>query len=327
MKPLISIALVFRKLDDYTLTCIKKCIQLNYDNYEIVLCPDEKISHPILKNKKITAIKPTGISDTFAKGKLTIPQKRNISLSICNPKTKYYAFVDDDAYPVKDWLKNAVETFEKRKNVGAVGGPNLTPREDPILQRVTGNAMQSKLCYGKGFIRHKVVEAHYVNELPTCNLIVEKEAMDKVGGFDDSQPTGEDAKLCTDILAIGKKIYYSPDVKVYHHRRVLFKPFIKQFYLYGLFKARLFKKDKMSSLHYLTPGVFVLGFIGGAILSLFFPIVFLLFLVALSLYFLLLLFESVRESAEFEEVPLTMLAMLIMQFSYGIGFLAGLILV
>ena len=42
---------------------------------------------------------------------------------------KYLAFIDDDAYPRKDWLKNAVKYFDSSRKIGIVGGPNLTPRE------------------------------------------------------------------------------------------------------------------------------------------------------------------------------------------------------
>ena len=92
----------------------------------------------------------------------------------------------------------------------------------------------------------------------------------KTGGFDESFLTGEDTKVCMDIVyRQGKKLVYAPDVVVYHHRRPLFKPHLKQVRTYsrhrGLF-ARIFPKTSRR-LTYFIPSTLVTGLVVGLLLS------------------------------------------------------------
>ncbi|MFQ6136538.1 MAG: glycosyltransferase [Candidatus Hydrothermarchaeales archaeon] len=55
-------------------------------------------------------------------------------MGIENSAGELLAFIDSDAYPRKDWLKNAVKYFSNPE-IAAVGGPGLTPEEDNTLQK------------------------------------------------------------------------------------------------------------------------------------------------------------------------------------------------
>src|SRR3989304_6402127 len=108
--PLVSIIIPCKDVDDYTRECIKQCKQLNYDNYEVILLPDD--SKEIIEGVKVipTGPVPPGV-------------KRNIGIE--NSRGEFCAFIDNDAYPENDWLTKAVEYFENPQ-VAGVGGPGLT---------------------------------------------------------------------------------------------------------------------------------------------------------------------------------------------------------
>ena len=57
------------------------------------------------------------------------------------------AFIDDDAYPDKDWLKNAIAYFKNPK-IAAVCGPGITPPNNNLRQRVSGWVWSSWLGAG-----------------------------------------------------------------------------------------------------------------------------------------------------------------------------------
>ena len=94
-QPLISIIIPCKEIDKYTEECIRYCLELDYPNYEIIVLPDYE-SKQILRNVKII---PTG--------PITPGAKRNIGVT--NSNGEICAFIDSDAYPPRDWLKNAAK--------------------------------------------------------------------------------------------------------------------------------------------------------------------------------------------------------------------------
>ncbi len=311
-KPFVSITIVFKHRNPWLDTCVKKCLRLSPSPDEIVLVPDDHSADAYKKNKKIKVV-PSGV--------LNIPQKRNISVKATSKNCDIIAFIDDDVYPHPDWLKNSLNQFSEE--VGAVGGPNLTPPEDTFWMQVAGNAMESPLGYGSGYIRHVPVSARFVEELPTCNLIVRKKLIERAGFFDESLATGEDARLCAGIRKLGKKIVYRPDVRVYHHRRPLLLPFTRQMYKYGVFKGKLFRKNALRQIYYIVPALFFVFVLLGWVMIFIHPWLACLYKAIWGLYGLLLVIEGVRSSKRIIEFPFTLFSLFVLHVSYGAGFMQG----
>ena len=83
-----------------------------------------------------------------------------------------------------------------------------------------------------------------------------------MGGFNSAYWPGEDTKFCLDLVyGLGKDAMYAPDVIVYHHRRVLFRPHLKQIAGYGLHRGYFSKKFPETSrrLLYFIPSIFLLS--------------------------------------------------------------------
>jgi GT2 family glycosyltransferase len=109
-----------------------------------------------------------------------------------------------------------------------------------------------------------------VDDFPTCNLLVRREVLKQVGGFDTTFWPGEDTKLCLEITQrLGMKIIYAPDVIVYHHRRPLFGGHLKQVRSYALHRGYFVKRFPATSfrLSYFLPTFLVAGLIIGGLLS------------------------------------------------------------
>ena len=308
MMPKISIIIPCRNIDDYTKECIRGCLKLDYDNFEIIVLPDD-IGKYNIKDERIQIIKT---------GKIVPAEKRNLGME--KAKGEFYAFIDSDAYPEKDWLKNVAKYFKDEK-VGIVGGPNLTPPESNFAEKVSGHVLANFLISGHASKRYKRGGKNsYVIELPSCNYIVRKEAASE---YDSRFLTAEDTKFCFNAREKGFKILYAKDVVVWHHRRDSFKKHIKQMFVYGRDNLWLLKENfSGDKFYFFITMLGVLGFLGGIVLSIFYPLIRIIFLVVVGLYLLGILFTSFHEN--FKISLLVFVTSILTHFTHGIGSIYGL---
>src|SRR5438552_7292740 len=245
--PFVSIIVACKSIDSYAKECIQGCLQLDYPQFELLVLPDCTENPPNERVRVLMTghVKPSG--------------KRNIGVNAA--KGEIMAFIDGDAYPDKDWLKNCIKYFDDPK-VSAVGGPGLTPQSDNTMQKASGEILSSFLGSGPLNFRHSAKLARKCDDLPTVNLIVRGSTFEEMGGFDSAYWPGEDTKFCRDLVyGLGDDALYAPDVVVYHHRRLLFRPHLKQIAGYGLHRGYFTKKFPENSrrILYFVPTIFVLG--------------------------------------------------------------------
>ena len=160
-----------------------------------------------------------------------------------------------------------------------------------------------------------------VDDFPTVNLSVRKDIFEKIGGFDTHYWPGEDTKLCLDIINLKYKIIYDPSVVVYHHRRELFLPHLKQIFSYSIHRGFFVKKFPKTSLRlgYFIPTFFVLFLVFGAVLSFLIPYFNYFYVFIMGLYFAMLLFTSIAKRN-----LLVIPGILFTHLVYGVGFVKGL---
>ncbi len=234
--------------------CIHHCLKLNYPDFEIIVLPD----YPIKLSFSNLAVVPTG----------TVGPSEKRDKALTSSKGEILAFLDDDAFPMKEWLSNAVKYFGNKK-VAAVGGPAVTPSSDSLLQKASGLVYSSFLGGGSIAYRYIPKSQREVDDYPSCNFLVRKSVMEEVGGFNCKFWPGEDTKLCKEITNdLNMKIVYAPDVLVYHHRRPLFIPHLKQVWSYAAHRGYFIKRFPETSLRltYFLPSIFVLSSIFGLFL-------------------------------------------------------------
>ncbi|MBS3074222.1 glycosyltransferase [Candidatus Pacearchaeota archaeon] len=312
-KPKFSIIIPVKEINDYIRNYTVRILEQTYQNFEIIIIPNES---PIDKFK----MNKTRIIKT---GNVGPAQKRDIGAK--HARGEILAFIDDDAYPEKDWLKNALKVL-KIENVGAVGGPQFTPIESNFFQMLSGYVLASPIVSGpesKRYIKGKLTEYY---DLPSCNLFVKKEVFKRVGGFNTSFWPGEDTKLCLDIKKTGKKILYDPKIGVYHHRRRTFKGYIKQIFSYATHRGYFMKKYPETSLkiRYLIPSLFLIGLIGGFFASRESQIIRTAYLAVLTIYIALLIIQSLKPKKLSLIIPFIGLSF-ITHTTYGIGIIRGLL--
>lgn len=282
-----SIAVPILKIDDYVLETCGKFRELKNNNFELILFPDDDFEEREEMEKKLTArIIPTG--------KFGPANKRDLSLMYA--RGKYIAFIDGDAYPSQNWLDIAAKHLEKNE-VAAIGGPQLTPSDDSFWQKVSGAMFISPLSGGAGIRYWPGRKVREVDDWPSVNFFIKKEDFAAIGGFNSEYWPGEDTKICLEIIKkLKKKILYVPDMIVYHHRRSGIISHLKQTGCYGLQRGYFFRTfpetSRRLSRFYYVPSLLVLFLFFGAVFSLFFELIFKIYLLGLTAYGLALLFST-----------------------------------
>jgi len=310
----VEIIIPVNAVNDYVRESIPEILKLDYQDFSILLLPDETTEEQFQK----TRIIPTG--------KTGPAEKRDLALQYSD--ADIFAFLDDDAYPRKDWLTNAMKHF-RNPEVGAVGGPAVTPEHDTFWQKVSGAVFLSKIGGGSPERYIPDGEVREVDDWPSVNLLVRRSVFEEVGGFDSSYWPGEDTKLCLDIIESGKKIIYDPEVFVWHHRREGLARHLKQIGGYGLHRgyfAKVYPKTSRK-LPYFIPSCFSL-FVLSALFSLFLcnPIFTKLHLAGFILYFLALgvAFLQINRIVKNPAITLCSIFYIVTtHFWYGIRFLQG----
>jgi GT2 family glycosyltransferase len=154
-------------------------------------------------------------------------EKRDAALATVD--ASLCAFIDDDAYPDSAWIDRALARFAEDPGLHALGGPGVTPPESSFRKRLAGVFYESRL--GSGSLRHRFVPEggpRVVDDWPAYNFFVRTDVLRAVGGWGSRFYGGEDTKLCLALRDAGYRIEYDPTVVVYHHRRQLFRPLMRQ---------------------------------------------------------------------------------------------------
>lgn len=313
-----SVIIPTREISAYLIEeTIPKLLEQTFQDFEIIILPDKKTNKKFTKTKIIPTSPKTGPAE-----------KRD--LGVQKSHGRILAFLDDDAYPAKSWLENASGYFKDGSQTTAVCGPGITPPQDNLWQKGSGWVWSTWLgAGGAGVYRCVRQKKREVDDYPTFNLLVGKEDFLKVGGFSSHFWPGEDTQICLSLVQkLGKKIIYDPKILVYHHRRPLFLPHLKQIGNYGLHRgyfARIFPETS-ARLGYLAPVFFTIVLIIGLPVSFYNPFIHMIYSWMIGIYLLLLIKEGIFVYLQEKSLTLSLLVMggiFLTHFWYGLRFIQG----
>jgi glycosyltransferase involved in cell wall biosynthesis len=282
-----SVIIATRNVSAFLRESFSHLKQLDYKNFEVITITDDPIKNDFNLDDKFIFITSNGSGNPSIKRNLGAKKATGDVL----------VFLDDDAYPTKNWLTEADKLFSD-PNLYALGGPAMTPTDAGFQEELSGRVLESWMASGGTTYRHRPSSEREIDDYPTVNLFVRKSAFDKVGGFDIEFWPGEDTKLCLDLIkSNGRNFKYNPNPQVYHHRRTDFLGHLKQISRYGRHRgqfARIFPENSRV-LGYFIPSLFILGLVLGPLVFTLVPILKPVYSMTVSLYLAFLLIEALRQ--------------------------------
>ena len=249
-----SIVIPLKELNNYLEESIPHIFNLDYpkDKYEIIILPNDKPKYipKYLRDPRIKII---------STGKVSPAIKRDIGAKAAT--CKILAFIDDDSYPRKDWLKVANKIFtEIPKRYAAINGPAVTPLNSTAKEKLSGMFFENKFGGGAAHRCKDVGKSFNIDDAPSVNLLFRREVFLEVGGFGSEYWPSEDSLFCQKLKDKGYKIWYQNDLIIFHHRRKTIWAHLKQVAGYGKHRGNFFRKGVGCSRKflYLVPSIFLL---------------------------------------------------------------------
>jgi glycosyltransferase involved in cell wall biosynthesis len=137
-------------------------------------------------------------------------------------RARIVAFTDDDCEVEAGWLSELVATLDAAPPaIAGVGGRVTAARPGLVADYMTF---------------HRILQPpESLSYLVTANAAFRREALEAVGGFDESvtAPGGEDPGLCQQLRSLGYGFAFQERAHVAHHYREGLRAFARTFYRYG----------------------------------------------------------------------------------------------
>lgn len=244
----ISVIIPVEKKTDYLLEALEHYSQQTYNKFELIIAASYKftVDYPFVQV----------VTNKILAG--DVASKRNEIIKY--GKGEIFVFNDDDVFVPLNYLQTVVNMFVDREVIAACG-PLLTPPNDNFRQQASGAVWESYLgSLGAGLYRSRKFPSRIVYDYPAANLIVRKDAFEKIGGFEPGIFPGEDTKFC--LLMLNKYnmgVFYHPSLYVYHHRKSLFREHLQQIGKYGHQRGWFALSYPTTSfqLRYFTPAILI----------------------------------------------------------------------
>lgn len=175
-----------------------------------------------------------------------------------------FIFFDSDCVIPADYFAK-LERMSAEEPFDCFGGPDAADASFTPVQKAINHAMTSFLTTG-GIRGGKVRLEKFTPR--TFNMGFTREVYERVGGF--REMFSEDIDMSTRIRLAGFSIGLYPELPVYHKRRVDFRKFLRQVYVFGMSRItlKLLYPDSLKAVH-LLPALFVIGVVAMVLLAIF----------------------------------------------------------
>lgn len=234
-------------------------------------------------------------------------------------KGDYFIILDSDCIIPPGYLS----AVSKRLNAGytdCFGGPDAAHDSFSDVQKAINFTMTSFLTTGGVRGKSEKVEKFQPRSF---NMGLSKKAFEASNGFGNIHP-GEDPDLTLRLWDMGFTSKLFPECFVFHKRRIDWQKFYKQVNKFG--KARPILDlwhPKYKKATFLFPTLFLLGFACAAVLLLFSSIA-IFFYMYIGYILLIFLFSAVQNKS-LKIGFLSVIAMAIQFYGYGMGYLESLV--
>jgi cellulose synthase/poly-beta-1,6-N-acetylglucosamine synthase-like glycosyltransferase len=221
--PKVSIIVATHNNEQTIKECLEAIFKLNYpkDSLEIIVADGCSQDATV----EIATRYPVKIVST----PLNAPATYNYVMKTVS--SEVLGFIDSDAKVEQEWL-NKLITYLADPQVAGVSGSIETWNTENPWARSIGYDLKNRYARLK----------KYVVRVATMNLLLKKNIIEAVGGFDENLPSQYDTDLGFRITSRGYKVVYEPSAKCYHFHRSTVKGYFQQQLQYGKNTTKLYFK-------------------------------------------------------------------------------------
>jgi glycosyltransferase involved in cell wall biosynthesis len=308
---LITVIIVLKEKSEYLDNCLKSLGDQSSKNFEVLIISETEIKLGNLFNFNIRIIN----------SKIKKPGKKRHLGSLIS-RSKYIAFIDDDAYANSEWTYN----IEKYLGIyDAITGPAISPEKEGFKFY---KDLYTSIYYSKfsGGAQYRYLKRHNIfktDDFASVNFAIRREIYFQTKGFNCLYWPGEDTYLGNELKKKNIYTYYIPYLLVYHERRESFSAFVKQLFRYSYTRGYFVKKKNSNSLKlkYFLPSLLNLNIILYLITKNF-------FLKYLLIFYLIVPIISTLEIIYYKKkfyMFLSFFLIIISHIIYGCGFAIGIL--
>ncbi len=322
MSPTVSIICPIRNEEKYIAECLEALLNQTFKSDQTEILVIDGMSND--RTREIVnefQSKQTNLR-LIDNPKKIVPHALNIGIE--KASGHYILRMDGHAIAAPDYVEKCLAALEKNGAQG-VGGP-ITTVDDSDTGQAISLAMSSTFGVGNSRFRTSNDKECFVDSL--AFTAYKREVFAKYGSFDEELVRCQDDEFNFRIRKFGGKILLTPAIKSWYYPRSNFKKLWKQYFGYGYWKVRLFQKHFwMMRLRHFIPAVFVFSLVFFLFLIPFVDTSFWFFFASFSFYVLASMVAAVLTWQRNKKVTVTkiLLSFYILHFSYGSGFLWGLI--
>jgi len=240
--------------------------------------------------------------------------------------------MDAHSWYAPSYCRRCVETLQ-HTHADYVGGPVVAQAEG-VLPRAVTAAFHSRFATGGSSRFRELDYEGWVNTLPFGAW--RKATLERIGLFDESLVRNQDDELNIRLLHAGGKIWQTPALLSWYSPRSTLSKLFHQYFQYGFWQVPVLRKhSSLSSWHKFVPVAFVLvnviavlAFISAAASrSPAFGSTLFIWLIFLAVYLFLDLLASLLAARRkgWDTLPYLPVIFCIYHFSFGLGFLVGLL--
>ncbi|MBK9925703.1 MAG: glycosyltransferase family 2 protein [Anaerolineales bacterium] len=230
--------------------------------------------------------------------------------------------LDAHSKPYPDYVANCVSAIEAGRGDNVGGVWEIHPGTDTWIAKSIAVAASHPLGVGDALYRH-ATQAAEVDTVPFGSF--KRSLIERVGLFDESLLTNEDYEFNARIRKAGGKIWLDPSIRSVYYARSTLLELARQYWRYGFWKWRMLRRypDTLRWRQALPP-LFVLSLLVLALASTFIPVVGIVLIAELAIYFSIFLLAGFDKAVRLANPYLIIglpLTIPVMHITWGAGFL------
>jgi glycosyltransferase involved in cell wall biosynthesis len=319
--PFVSVIIPIRNEEQFIAQCLRSVLDQDYpkDRMEVLVVDggSEDRSREII----------TGFSSRYPRIKLLDNPQLNapagLNLGIWEAGGDIIVRVDGHCLLEPDYVSQCV------RYLWETGADNVGGLMQAVGHGYVGQAIALAInsFFGSGGSKfHYASKEQYVDTVYLGAF--RRSVFDKVGFFNERLMRNQDYELNYRIRAAGGKILLSPAISSYYYGRSTLRDLWHQYFQYGFWKLEMLQIHPRSvQPRHLVAPLFVFSLFATGLLGFVHSGSFSLFLLAIASYLLTSLLSSLLIAGRkgWRYFPLLPVAFVVMHFSWGLGFLLGLV--